>query len=227
MNEDLILNIQKSWRKRLKKAFESAYFLSLKNFLVQEYSRYTVYPSKKFIFSAFNLTPIDKVKVVIIGQDPYHGVGQANGLCFSVADGLKIPPSLKNIYKELKSDLKIELPTSGNLELWATQGVLMLNTTLTVRASEPTSHQNKGWEEFTDVVIKTISEEKENIVFLLWGKFAQSKTKLIDLEKHHVLLATHPSPFSAYRGFFGCRHFSKTNKYLEKTNQTPIDWRIY
>ena len=171
-----------------------------------------------------DLTPLEKIKVVIIGQDPYHGIGQAHGLCFSVNDGVKFPPSLKNIFKELQSDLGIPIPISGNLTHWSEQGVFLLNNTLTVREKTPTSHQKKGWEEFTDAVIKLISEQKSGVVFLLWGSFAQSKENLIDTTKHHILKAAHPSPFSAHRGFFGCKHFSTTNKILIEQGKTPINF---
>jgi uracil-DNA glycosylase len=176
------------------------------------------------MFSAFNLCSFDKTKVVIIGQDPYHGPNQANGLCFSVSDGINPPPSLKNIFKEIRDDIGDEIPHSGNLEHWAKQGVLMLNATLTVRAKQAGSHQKKGWEEFTDFVIKTLSKDKEGLVFLLWGRFAQNKAELIDSNKHHILTAAHPSPFSAHSGFFGCKHFSKTNTILSKQYQTQIKW---
>lgn len=218
--------IEESWKKYLKTEFEAHYFAQLKDFLLDEKSKYRIFPPGAKIFNAFNSTPFDKVKVVIIGQDPYHGVGQANGLCFSVSDGIKQPPSLQNIFKELNQDLNIPMPQSGNLEPWAKQGVLLLNTTLTVRESMAASHQGKGWEQFTDAVIRAISEYKEGVVFLLWGKFAQSKIPLIDTHKHFILQAAHPSPFSAYNGFFGCRHFSKTNAILVENGSTPIDWKI-
>jgi uracil-DNA glycosylase len=185
-----------------------------------------VFPRGSQIFSAFNLTPIDKVKLVIIGQDPYHGPGQAHGLCFSVQHGVKIPPSLLNIYKELKTDVEFEIPKHGNLEYWAEQGVFLINATLTVRANAAGSHQNKGWEIFTDIVISKLNEKCNNLVFLLWGRYAQAKEKIIDPSKHLVLKAAHPSPLSAYNGFFGCKHFSKSNDYLQKHGKTPIDWQI-
>ncbi|MGD0712043.1 MAG: uracil-DNA glycosylase, partial [Bacteroidales bacterium] len=178
------------------------------------------------IFSAFNHTPFNNVKVVIIGQDPYHGKGQANGLCFSVNDGINKPPSLVNIFKELHDDLGVKIPTSGNLEKWADQGVLLLNATLTVRASQAGSHQNKGWENFTDAVIRALSDERDGLIFILWGAFAQAKQKLIDVSKHHILKAAHPSPFSAYNGFFGCKHFSKTNELLKQMGKEEINWGI-
>lgn len=218
--------IEDSWRVQLAQAFNSENFLKLKEFLVAEKSKYTVYPKGTDIFNAFNLTPFDKVKAVILGQDPYHGAGQAHGLCFSVKDGIKIPPSLVNIFKELKNDIGSEIPSSGNLTPWARQGVLLLNATLTVRAHQAGSHQHKGWEEFTDFAIKQLSEKKENLVFILWGRYAQQKEKLIDAGKHCILKAAHPSPFSANNGFFGCRHFSKTNQYLQSKGINPIDWRL-
>jgi uracil-DNA glycosylase len=218
--------IEDSWKEILKNEFLSPYFAELKTFLVDEKKKYVVYPPGTSIFSAFDHTPFDKVKVVIIGQDPYHGKGQANGLCFSVADSIKIPPSLVNIFKELNSDMGVALPVSGNLEKWAKQGILLLNATLTVRANQAGSHQNKGWEIFTDNVIRTLSEKKEGLIFILWGAFAQAKEKLIDLSKHYVLKAAHPSPFSAYNGFFGCKHFSKTNELLVQMGKEPIDWNI-
>lgn len=220
------VSIEASWKNLLKAEFESKYFADLKNFLVQERSKFTIYPTGSKIFNAFDTTPFDKVKVVIIGQDPYHGFGQANGLCFSVSDGIKQPPSLQNVFKELASDLKYPIPLSGNLEPWAKQGVLLLNTTLTVREGQAGSHQNQGWERFTDAVIKEISEHKTGVVFLLWGKFAQSKIPLIDTHKHFILEAAHPSPFSAYNGFFGCKHFSRTNEILKHNQLQEINWKI-
>jgi uracil-DNA glycosylase len=217
--------IDESWKKVLKDQFEAPYFLALKKFLINEKKHYIVYPPGNKIFAAFNHTPFDKVKVVIIGQDPYHGPGQANGLCFSVSPGIKPPPSLMNIFKELQDDLGIPIPRTGNLEPWADQGVLLLNATLTVRAGVAGSHQGKGWEIFTDAVIRIISEQKKGVVFLLWGKFACSKAVLIDKDKHFILEAAHPSPL-ARGAFFGCKHFSKTNKILEHEGKMPIDWRI-
>jgi len=219
-------NIEESWKNMLLDEFNAEYFSKLRTLLVEEKKRYTVYPPGKQIFSAFNHTPFDSVKVVIIGQDPYHGPGQANGLCFSVSDGIRKPPSLDNIFKELNADLGIPVPASGNLEKWADQGVLLLNASLTVKANTPNSHQNFGWHLFTDAVIKKLSDEKHGLVFLLWGKFAQSKESLIDTAKHHILKAAHPSPYSAYNGFFGCRHFSKTNEILRKEGKTEINWSI-
>ena len=216
--------IEESWRLALKEEFNKPYFLQLKEFLLEERTKHTVYPPGKLIFSAFNHTPIDKVKVVILGQDPYHGKGQANGLCFSVSDGIPMPPSLVNIFKEIQNDLGYPLPSSGNLERWADQGVLLLNAMLTVRANEPGSHQGKGWETFTNSVIQNISNQKKGIVFLIWGKYAQAKEALIDGSKHHILKAAHPSPFSAYNGFMGCKHFSKTNAILLEQGKKEIDW---
>ena len=219
--------LDESWKLRLAKEFEASYFKELKQFLLAEKdSKYVVYPPGSMIFNAFNRTPFENIKVVIIGQDPYHGAGQANGLCFSVSDGIPPPPSLKNIFKELHADLGFEIPVSGNLEKWADQGVLLLNACLTVRAGQPASHQNIGWEQFTNAVIRLISEEKEGIIFLLWGKFAQQKEVIIDTGKHFLLKAAHPSPFSAYNGFLGCKHFSKVNEILLQTKRTPIDWRL-
>ena len=220
------VQIESSWKDILNDSFQSESFINLIKFLKEEKKNHVIYPAGKHIFSAFNLCPFDKVNVVIIGQDPYHGPNQANGLCFSVADGIKPPPSLQNIFKEIKQDLGLEIPSSGNLEHWAEQGVLMLNATLTVRARQAGSHQKKGWEEFTDAIIRILSEKKENLIFLLWGRFAQNKAQLIDSEKHHILTATHPSPFSAHKGFLGCKHFSKTNNYLKSSNQELIDWSL-
>lgn len=216
--------IEESWLHELKDEFAKPYFIELKKFLVEERKHHTIYPPGKLIFSAFNHTPFDKVEVVIIGQDPYHGPGQANGLCFSVSDGVPMPPSLVNIFKEIQNDLGYPIPKSGNLERWADQGVLLLNATLTVRASEAGSHQGHGWERFTNTVIHHLSEKKEGLVFLLWGKFAQAKAELINTSKHHVLKAAHPSPFSVHNGFFGCKHFSKTNELLTAAGKHPIDW---
>jgi uracil-DNA glycosylase len=222
---DYEIIIEKSWKEVLKEQFESDYFIRLTDFLVQEKKQYTLYPPEKKTFAAFHYTPFNKVKVVILGQDPYHGKGQANGLCFSVSDGIAKPPSLENIFKELKNNLSIPISKSGNLESWAHQGVLLLNATLTVRSGEAGSHQNKGWETFTDAVIKTISEKKSGVVFLLWGKFAQSKESLINTSKHFILKAAHPSPL-ARGAFFGCKHFSQTNEYLIKQGNTPVNWEL-
>lgn len=213
-----------SWSNILKTEFEKPYFKDLKAFVDKEYESNVCYPPKEQIFNALRRCKFEDARVVIIGQDPYHGPGQANGLCFSVSDGLKFPPSLQNIFKELKSDLGLEFPLSGNLERWADQGVLLLNAVLTVQQSSPGSHKGKGWEVFTDSIIKLISEEKENVVFLLWGAFAISKSALIDQNKHLVLTSTHPSPFSAHKGFLGCGHFSKTNLYLQSKGLKPINW---
>lgn len=219
------VSIHESWKNELSKEFESEYFKNLKAFLVEEKKKHIVYPPGNQIFSAFNHTPFEAVKVVIIGQDPYHGQGQANGLCFSVSPGIPKPPSLNNIFKELNTDLGIPIPQSGNLEPWANQGVLLLNATLTVRANQAGSHQKKGWEQFTDAVIRTVSDHKKGVVFLLWGNFAHTKEALIDANKHFILKAAHPSPL-ARGAFFGCKHFSKTNKILEHQGILPIDWRI-
>lgn len=218
--------IDNSWKELLKEEFGKPYFPALKSFLLQEKQQNTIYPPGNQIFSAFNHTPFDKVKVVIIGQDPYHGPGQAHGLCFSVPHGIAPPPSLANIFKELKADIGIPVPKHGNLQKWAKQGVLLLNATLTVRANHAGSHQKKGWEIFTDKVIELTSIKGKNIVFILWGNYAQQKSVLIDSSKHLVLKAVHPSPLSASRGFFGCKHFSQTNQYLTENNLSPIDWDI-
>lgn len=218
------VNIEDSWYDQLKNEFDKDYFLKLKDFLVEERKTHTVYPPGSQIFSAFNFTPFDKVKVVILGQDPYHGPGQAHGLCFSVPYGVKPPPSLVNIYKELKTDVGFSIPSHGNLEAWAKQGVLLLNATLTVRANTAGSHQNKGWEIFTDKVISTISQNRENVVFVLWGRYAQAKEVLVDKSKHYILKAAHPSPLSAFNGFFGCKHFSKINDFLTQKAIEPINW---
>jgi uracil-DNA glycosylase len=218
------VKIASSWKNRLSGEFDKPYFSALISFVKHEYQTSTVYPPGKEIFKAFDACEFDDVKVVIIGQDPYHGPGQANGLCFSVREGVKMPPSLVNIFKEIKQDLGKPIPTSGDLERWANQGVLLLNATLTVRASSPGSHQNKGWEAFTDAVIKKISDEKQHVVFLLWGAYAQKKGEIIDRSKHFVLMSAHPSPFSADRGFFGNKHFSKTNQYLASKGLKEIEW---
>ncbi len=217
--------IHPSWNEVLKDEFTKPYFQKLREFLVEEKKQFKVYPPGKHIFSAFNHTPWDKLKVVIIGQDPYHGPGQANGLCFSVSDAVQKPPSLKNIFKEIEADLGIPIPHGGDLAPWAEQGILLLNATLTVRANHPGSHQKKGWEEFTDEVIKKISDQKKGIVFILWGKYAQTKEVLINTNKHFILKAAHPSPLAGGK-FFGCKHFSVTNKLLEHNLILPIDWRI-
>ncbi|MGI6321159.1 MAG: uracil-DNA glycosylase [Bacteroidales bacterium] len=218
--------IESSWKKLLIDEFNQDYFINLKKFLLEEKQNNIIYPKGSDIFNAFNFTPFNKLKLVILGQDPYHGEGQAHGLCFSVPHGIKIPPSLVNIYKEMESDLGIKSPQHGNLEKWAKQGVFLLNATLTVRKNQAGSHQNKGWEIFTDRVISLISEKSENIVFLLWGSYAQKKSTLIDAKKHLILKSVHPSPLSAYRGFFGCKHFSKSNDFLISKNIEPIDWTL-
>ncbi len=219
------VNIESSWKDQLNDEFSKPYFSDLVNFVKEEYTNTTCYPKGSEIFSAFDFCSFDDVKVVIIGQDPYHGVGQANGLCFSVNDGVPMPPSLINIFKEIEDDLAINFPSNGNLKRWAKQGVLLLNATLTVRAHQAGSHQNKGWEKFTDAVIKAISDKKENVVFLLWGGFAKKKGSKIDRTKHCVLTSGHPSPLSANRGYwFGNKHFSKANAYLEEKQQSKINW---
>lgn len=223
--DDTTIAIHPSWKAALKNEFSAAYFSKLRDFLVEEKKQHLVFPPGNQIFSAFNRTPFDSVKVVLIGQDPYHQQGQANGLCFSVSPGVRKPPSLVNIFKELKDDLGIPVPVSGNLEAWADQGVLLLNATLTVRQGEAGSHQGKGWESFTDAVIKKISDEKTGVIFLLWGRFAHTKEELIDKNKHFILKAAHPSPL-ARGAFFGSKHFSKTNELLEKQGLETIDWRV-
>lgn len=221
------VQIEESWKTALKPEFAKTYFQNIVTFLkTEKMANRTIYPPGSLIFNAFNTTPYDNVKVVILGQDPYHGPGQAHGLCFSVAQGVPPPPSLVNIFKELQTDVGVAIPDHGNLTKWAEQGVLLLNASLTVRAAEPMSHSQIGWAEFTDNVIKKISEEKENVVFILWGKFAGAKQVLIDETKHLVLKAAHPSPLSAYSGFFGCRHFSKANDYLMKNGKDPINWAL-
>ena len=219
------VNIDESWKKHLNEEFDKAYFKDLVEFVKNEYQNHTCYPKGKDIFAAFDHCKFDELKVVIIGQDPYHGIDQANGLCFSVKDHIAIPPSLINIFKEIEQDLGKPFPKTGNLERWAKQGVLLLNATLTVRAHEAASHQGKGWEQFTDQVISTISAEKENVVFLLWGGFAKKKAKLIDKNKHHILTSGHPSPLSANRGYwFGNKHFSKTNEFLTTKHLASVEW---
>jgi len=218
------VEIEPSWQAALASEFEKDYFLSLRESVRQSYETTTVFPPSELIFNAFNLCSLPSVKVVILGQDPYHGHGQAMGLSFSVPTDEKVPPSLRNIYKEVVDDLGTEMPYTGDLRHWAKQGVLLLNATLTVAADQPGSHQGLGWEQFTDAVIETISDEKEHVVFLLWGAYAAKKAVLIDTTEHLVLTAPHPSPLSAHRGFFGCRHFSATNQYLERHHQKPIQW---
>ena len=214
------VKIESSWKKVLNGEFDKDYFVKLTEFIKSEYKNGTVYPPPKFIFYAFELTSFDKVKVVILGQDPYHGSGQANGLAFAVEPRIRLPPSLQNIYKELKSDLGVV----GDINEWARQGVLLLNATLTVQANSPASHQNKGWEQFTDAVIKTLSDQKEHLIFILWGAYAQKKGVVIDAEKHLVIKSAHPSPFSAFSGFFGSQPFSKCNNYLSLFGEDPINW---
>ncbi len=218
------VKIESGWKAQLESEFEKPYFRNVTSFVRQEYATTIVYPPGRLIFNAFNLCPFDKVRVVIIGQDPYHEPGQAHGLCFSVNDGVPFPPSLQNIFKEIHDDIGTPIPTSGNLTRWAQQGVLLLNATLTVRAHQAGSHQNKGWEEFTDAVIRQLNEHREHLVFILWGSYAQRKGSIIDRNKHLVLSSAHPSPLSAYRGFFGNHHFSQANAYLEKNGIPPIQW---
>lgn len=218
--------LEASWFKVLCDEFDAPYFKNLRDFLVEERKTQTVYPPGHLIFNAFNRTPLPAVKAVILGQDPYHGPGQAHGLCFSVPRGIEPPPSLKNIFKELESDVGFSYPDHGNLEKWASEGVLLLNATLTVRKDMAGSHQGKGWEQFTDAAIRAVSEYRAGVVFLLWGKYAMAKQSLIDTEKHLILMAPHPSPLSASRGFFGCRHFSKTNEFLERIGYGAIDWQL-
>ncbi len=226
MSSEISPKIEAGWLNVLREEFEKPYFRELKHFLLEEKKQYTIYPPGSQIFAAFDLTPFDKVTVVLLGQDPYHGPKQAHGLAFSVPLGVQIPPSLQNIYKELNSDLQLPIPRHGNLIYWAEQGVLLLNATLTVRADSPGSHQKKGWETFTDAAIRKLSEHHTGLVFLLWGAYAQAKEPLIDSSKHHILKAPHPSPLSANRGFLGCRHFSKTNQLLMQQGKKPIDWSV-
>lgn len=218
------VKIEPSWKQLLAGEFEKPYFEELTRFVREEYANHKIYPPGKLIFNAFNQCPFDQVKVVILGQDPYHGPGQAHGLCFSVPEGVAFPPSLQNIFAEIKSDLGMSLPHHGNLVRWARQGVFLLNATLTVRATQAGSHQNKGWETFTDRVIHLLAENKENLVFMLWGSYAQQKGKFIEPSRHLLLTSVHPSPLSAYRGFFGNRHFSKANQYLSEHAKEPINW---
>ncbi|WP_298716721.1 uracil-DNA glycosylase [Chitinophaga sp.] len=221
------VKIESSWKEALKEEFQKSYFEQIVMFLKHEKALgKTIYPVGNNIFNAFEKTPFDKVKVVILGQDPYHGPGQAHGLCFSVQKGVKPPPSLVNIYKEMNKDLGMPIPQTGDLTPWAESGVLLLNAFLTVRDGEPASHSKIGWESFTDAVIRKISNEKEGVIFMLWGRFAQDKQVLIDATKHHVLKAAHPSPFSADKGFFGCRHFSKANELLVRQGQEPVNWQL-
>ncbi len=218
------VKIEESWKEQLKDEFEKDYFVKLTDFVRDEYRTRKTFPPAKLIFNAFEHTPFDKVKVVILGQDPYHNDGQAHGLCFSVPEGIQPPPSLVNIFKEINRDLGIPVPPSGDLTRWANQGVLLLNATLTVEAHKAGSHQKKGWEEFTDAAIHRLADNRENLVFILWGSYAQKKASFIDTTKHLVLKSVHPSPLSAHNGFFGNNHFSETNKYLESKGITPIEW---
>lgn len=218
------VKIEHSWKRRLASEFEQPYFIELTNFIRQEYSTRQIFPPGRMIFHAFDQSPFDQTKVVILGQDPYHGSGQAHGLCFSVPEGVDQPPSLQNIFKEIQQDLGVPAPSSGNLDRWARQGVLLLNATLTVQANRAGSHQNKGWEQFTDSVIRLLAEEKEHLVFILWGSFAQKKGEFINRNRHLVLTSPHPSPLSSYRGFFGNKHFSKTNAYLLQHGIDQILW---
>ena len=226
MSEQKKLQLEESWALRLKDEFDKPYMQELRSFLVEEKSKHWVYPPSSLIFNAFNTVAFDEVKVVVLGQDPYHGPGQAHGLSFSVPDGIKQPPSLKNILKEVHSDIGTSISNSGNLLPWANQGVLLLNASLTVRRATPGSHQKMGWLTFTNSIIELLSSEREHLVFLLWGNFARAKKDLIDEDRHYILEAAHPSPFSAYQGFFGCKHFSKTNQYLEEHGLGPIDWSL-
>ena len=219
-------DIEEQWYKALKDEFEASYFADIKSFLIEEKKQHIVFPPSSLIFNAFNLTPFDDVKVVILGQDPYHNIGQAHGLAFSVPDNIQKPPSLINIFKELNQDLGLPIPLNGNLEKWAKEGVLLLNASLTVRAHVAASHAKIGWQQFTDAAIKALSDKKQNLVFILWGNYAIAKENLIDHDKHLILKTVHPSPLSASRGFFGCKHFSKTNEYLVKNNIKPIDWSL-
>lgn len=219
--------LHESWKAVLADEFQQPYFRDLKAFLLKEREAgHVFYPPGPFIFNALNSTPFDEVRVVILGQDPYHGPGQAHGLSFSVPQGVPAPPSLMNIFKELKADLGIPIPSHGNLEHWAKQGVLLLNATLTVRAGQAASHHNRGWERFTDAIIRTLNDRREGVIFVLWGRSAQEKAKFIDRKRHHVLTAAHPSPLSANNGFFGCRHFSQINRLLEESGKPPIDWSL-
>lgn len=221
------IQLESSWKNVLEPEFGKSYMKELKAFLQAELQQHTIFPPNRLIFNAFNHTPFDQVKVVILGQDPYHNLGQAHGLSFSVPRGTDIPPSLRNMYKELKTDIPgFEIPSHGDLTDWANQGVLLLNATLTVRAHQAGSHQRKGWEKFTDRAIAELTARRRGVVFLLWGRYAKDKAALIDYRNHHILTAAHPSPLSAHNGFFGCGHFSKTNKFLEQQGLKPIDWQI-
>ncbi|MCX6268053.1 MAG: uracil-DNA glycosylase [Bacteroidetes bacterium] len=218
--------IETGWKKVMQDEFNQDYFRALKFFLLEEKKKYRIFPQGQLIFNAFNRTPFDQVKVVLLGQDPYHGAGQAHGLCFSVPDGVQKPPSLVNILKELKSDLGFEEPVNGNLTKWADQGVLLLNATLTVRENQAGSHQHRGWETFTDAAISQLSQQRDGLVFILWGNYAGAKRSLIDPARHFILSSVHPSPLSAHRGFFGCHHFSQVNNFLKQRGIEEIDWRL-
>lgn len=218
------VKMETSWKEKLRDEFEKEYFISLTEFVRKEYTAALVFPAANLIFNAFNLCPFDRVKVVIIGQDPYHNAGQAHGLCFSVTDGTEFPPSLVNIFKELNRDLSVPVPSSGNLERWASQGVLLLNAILTVRAHRALSHEKRGWEKFTDAAISALNRDRENLVFMLWGNYAQNKGASIDPSRHHILKTVHPSPLSASRGFFGCSHFSRCNEWLTSRGLEPVAW---
>lgn len=218
------VRIAEDWKEVLREEFSKPYFDELVDFVKQEYASGVVYPAGQNIFRAFDKCPFDKLKVVIIGQDPYHGPGQANGLCFSVARGVQFPPSLQNIFKEVQSDIGTPVPESGELDRWAEQGVLLLNAVLTVRAHQAASHAGRGWEKFTDAVVRAITERKQQVVYMLWGSYAQKKGAIADPQSNLILKAVHPSPLSAYRGFFGCKHFSEANKYLESVGKSPIEW---
>lgn len=225
-NANVRPDIGEGWYEALENEFKAPYFAQLKEFLVAERASHTVYPKGKDIFNAFKHTPFHQVRIVVLGQDPYHGPGQAHGLCFSVAPGIPKPPSLQNIFAELERDLHLPQPGTGDLTPWARQGVLLLNATLTVRAEQAGSHQGKGWERFTDAAIQRLSEAHDGLVFMLWGRFAQQKEAIIDVERHYVLKAPHPSPLSAHRGFIGCGHFSQANELLSAQGKNPIDWRL-
>jgi uracil-DNA glycosylase len=218
------VKISADWQELLQPEFDKPYFEELTRFVRAEYGSTTVFPAGKNIFRAFDKCPVESLKVVIIGQDPYHGVGQANGLCFSVNDGVPFPPSLQNIFKEIKSDLGVDVPQSGNLDRWAEQGVLLLNAVLTVRAHEAASHAGRGWEQFTDAVVRIINERKQGVVYMLWGSYAQRKGQVVDPKNNLILKSVHPSPLSVYRGFFGCKHFSQANTYLQSIGKSPIIW---
>ena len=220
------VKIEESWKAQLQKEFGKPYFDELTAFVRQEYANKKVYPPAGLIFNAFDKCPFNEVKVVIVGQDPYHEPGQAHGLCFSVSKGIQPPPSLVNIFKELNDDIGLSIPKHGNLEKWANQGVLLLNATLTVRANQAGSHQKRGWENFTDAAIMALSAKRSGIVFILWGAYAQAKAQIIDKSKHHILMGPHPSPLSVHRGFFGCKHFSKTNQLLTTMAKEPVDWNL-